>query len=132
LVDHAAADKLSRKRGRDAEFGDLADYCPRRQHVRWEWKGKTTAAAASWSNVALAEPTDVQLTAHTFKCRVVLQGPDVFRGMRALMEAGLMDTTATTTSSSSIPEYVRDAPMMGGTIRVDHGAVVHPANNENL
>ena len=63
---------------------------------------------------AQEEATD--LPQHTFKCRVVLQGSDVFQGMRSLVEAGLME--------GPLPDYVRDAPCMGSTIVVDHGAIV--------
>jgi hypothetical protein len=114
LVDHSARETGLRKRHRDEAFGRTQD-CPIREHVRWDWKGKTSAAAA-----CVLEDADVQedndLPQHTFKCRVVLQGSDVFKGMRSLVEAGLMEVP--------LPDYVRDAPRMGGTIIVDHGAIV--------
>jgi hypothetical protein len=115
LVDHSARETQLRKRHRDDAFGLIED-CPIRQHVRWDWKGKTSAAAA-----CVLEDTDAQdeandLPEHTFKCRVVLQGSDVFNGMRALVEAGLME--------GPLPDYVRDAPRLGSTIIVDHGAIV--------
>jgi hypothetical protein len=54
LVDHSARETQLRKRHRDDAFGRTQD-CPIRQHVRWDWKGKTSAAAA-----CVLEDSDVQ------------------------------------------------------------------------
>jgi len=119
IVDHSAALAESRKRDRDDAFGRAQD-CPVRTHVRWDWKGQTSAAAAAW----LDTWSDTQaLPQHTFKCRVVLQGSNVFAGMRALVEAGLLQ--------APLPDYVKDAPTMGGTIRVHYGAIDSTDDNNN-
>ena len=115
LVDHSVRETQLRKRLRDDGFGHTED-CPIRQHVRWDWKGKTSAAAACVLDDTTAQDEASDLPQHTFKCRVVLQGSDVFQGMRALVEAGLME--------GPLPDYVRDAPRLGSTIIVDHGAIV--------
>jgi hypothetical protein len=128
LVDHFARETQLRKRHRDDAFGRTED-CPIRQHVRWDWKGKTAAAAACVLEDSDAQDEAIDLPQHTFKCRVVLQGSDVFQGMRSLVEAGLME--------APLPDYVRDAPRMGGTILVDHGVIVagketRPTSNERM
>jgi hypothetical protein len=115
LVDHSARETQLRKRHRDDAFGRTED-CPIRQHVRWDWKGKTSAAAACLLEDIDAQDEANDLPQHTFKCRVVLQGSDVFQGMRSLVEAGLME--------GPLPDYVKDAPRMRSTIIVDHGAIV--------
>jgi hypothetical protein len=98
LFDHRPLS--NRKRSRDEELGEEGDQ-PKRSCVRWDWKGQT----------------DVAGTPTAFKCRVVLQGSDVFAGMRAMMDAGLM--------RAPLPVFVKDAASLGegGTIVVDHGAV---------
>jgi hypothetical protein len=116
LVDHSARETRVRKRLHEDAFG-LARHCPIRQHVRWDWKGQTSAAVACVMDDDVDTQVDYRdLPQHMFKCRVVLQGSDVFKGMRSLVEAGLME--------APLPDYVRDAPCMGSTILVDHGAIV--------
>jgi hypothetical protein len=43
--------------------------------------------------------------------------------MRALVEAGLLQ--------APLPDYVKDAPTMGGTIRVHYGAIDSTDDNNN-
>jgi len=112
LVDHSSLVNDSRKRARDQDFGLEGDL-PVRTCVRWDWKGETTAAAKA----CFPDKDDAELPKHKFKCRVVMQGSDVFAGMRALMEAGIM--------TGPLPHYIKDAASLGegGTIVVDNGAV---------
>ena len=104
------------KRSRD--FGEDGD-CPRRQCVRWDWKGLTSAPAASWLG-DIGQQQDEQ-PKDMFKCRVVMKGSDVFGGIKALMERGLVQVP--------LPHYVRDAPMFGGKICVDQDAVVSSSDD---
>lgn len=95
--DAIAKEPVSKRRKRSLEaFGRDQD-CPRIQKLRWEWKGETEAAGK-------------------LKCRVAVQGSDIFGGMRAMIEAGMMQ--------GPLPQYVVDAPSLGGTIRVVDGAIV--------
>ena len=131
LIDQSAWEHRNRKRVRDEELGGDGDL-PVRTCVRWDWKGETTAAAAAcWcdhhrrhdqgedddDDDEEEEEEEMELPTHKFKCRVVMQGPDVFAGLRALMEAGIM--------KGPLPHYIKDAASLGGggTIVVDHGAV---------
>jgi hypothetical protein len=114
-VDHSGKEESARKRNREAEFGGNGD-CPKLQSVRWDWKGLTCAPAASWRDCTSPNDDGDALPRQIFKCRVVMKGSDVFAGMKALMEAGVM--------KAPLPSYVRDAPMLGGVICVDRGAIV--------
>lgn len=118
ILDRSFLEHRARKRARDDEFGSSEKDLPVRTCVRWDWKGATTAAAACWQqqgNDNSSSPTS--LPAHKFKCRVTMQGKDVFNGMRVLMESGFM--------KSPLPHYIKDAASLGegGIITVDHGAV---------
>jgi len=126
LIGHSAGETMLRKRTREAAFGRDGD-CPRISQLRWEWKGETSAAAACWlgdddARLPAGEQADEKrsqsppLPKDRIKCRVSLQGPDVFAGLQALVDAGF--------STGPFPGYVRDAPGLGGTIRVEDGAVV--------
>lgn len=119
LVDRSSHELRARKRARDAELGTGANDQPVRSSVRWDWKGETTAAAACWRAENNDDDTSpaAPLAAHKFKCRVTMQGRDVFGGMRALMEAGYV--------KGPLPHYVKDAASLGegGSIIVDHGSV---------
>lgn len=108
LVKHYPSDDITaRKRYADDYFGN---HCPQRKRVRWECKGNTTAASASW----LDSPEESKkLPMGKFKCRIVMQGSNVFAGIHAMVEAGLMETP--------LPSQVRDAPRLGGTICVELG-----------
>jgi len=128
LIDQSVQERQNRKRARDEELGGDGDL-PVRTCVRWDWKGETTAAAAAcWGDHHRLrdqgddddednEEEKIELPTHKFKCRVVMQGPDVFAGLRALMEVGIM--------RGPLPHYIKDAASLGGggTIVVDHGAV---------
>jgi hypothetical protein len=60
-----------------------------------------------------AESTE-DLPKTKFKCGVVMQGADIFGGLRAMMDAGL--------AKAPLPDFVRDAPMSGSsTITVNNG-----------
>ena len=50
-----------------------------------------------------------------FKCGVVMQGTNIFEGLRAMMDAGL--------AKAPLPGFVRDAPLLGSsTITVNDGS----------
>lgn len=50
-----------------------------------------------------------------FKCGVVMQGTNIFEGLRAMLDAGL--------AKAPLPDFVRDAPMSGSsTITVNDGS----------
>lgn len=106
-LDHNSGEKKSRKRMRVEEFGENGD-CPVRQSVKWDWKRSTNAGAAAWDEGKETENV-------TFKCRLSLKGSDVFAGMQALFDAGILE--------GPLPHYMRDAPMLGGKIVVDHSHV---------
>jgi len=111
----------------ESELGRPED-CPRRESIRWDWKGTTKAASVCWyhsgdeasagqEEAETPDSVDACDTNRTkFKCRVVLQGADVLAGLRALSDAGLVKTP--------LPSYIRDASRLGGTIRVEDGAVL--------
>lgn len=48
-----------------------------------------------------------------FKCRVVMEGTDVFGGIRKMLEMGV--------AKSPLPDFIRDAQMMGST-NIDAGS----------
>ena len=99
---------------RSGEFGDDGD-CPRRRCVRWDWKGLTSAPAAGWLGDKGQQLDD--LPKEIFKCRIVMKGSDVFGGIKALMENGLVQ--------APLPHYVQDAPLLGDKICVDRDACVN-------
>ena len=126
LIDESAQERRNRKRVRDEELGGDGDL-PVRTCVRWDWKGETSVAAAACRLDRRGDDNDDEeeledLPTHKFKCRVVLQGTDVFAGLRALVEADIM--------KPPLPHYVKDAATLGegGTIVVDHGAVRTPVD----
>lgn len=106
-VDQNTKEKRSRKRMRVEELGEDGD-CPVRQSVKWDWKGSTNAATTVWGDAN-------EKKNENFKCRLSMKGPDVFAGMQALLDAGILQ--------GPLPHYMRDAPMLGGKIVVDHSAV---------
>lgn len=134
LVDHSAGQKAGRKRARDEELGRQGD-CPRLQRVAWKWTGDVTAAASCWmdagahhsspqKDTTTTRPTTTTTTTtkdttHNlpktkFKCGIVMEGPNVFEGLRAMVAAGL--------AQAPLPNFVRDAPTLGSSIiTVDHG-----------
>jgi len=77
--------------------------------------------------------TTSSVSADKFKCRVSVQGSDIFAGFRALIDAGMMGPGAGTPASSTmLPNHVRDAPIFGagGMIRVENGAIVDNQSGE--
>jgi hypothetical protein len=70
--------------------------CPRVQHVRWDYRGRTESLG-------------------TVKCRVTLQGSNVYEGLQACIDAGY--------TARNLPSYVRNAPSLGASIRVVDGEV---------
>jgi subtilisin family serine protease len=118
-IDHSVEQKQSRKRSREEALGRSKD-CPSLQRVCWKWTGETTAAEACWldsksgSNATTIASGELEKT--EFKCAVVMQGENVLQGLQALVDAGLAE--------APLPDFVRNAPSMGGTIRVEHGAFV--------
>lgn len=118
-LDHSVKQKQSRKRSREEALGRNKD-CPTLQRVCWKWAGETTAASACWlvsetDGCSKASSTE-GLPKTEFKCAVVMQGEDVLQGLQALIDAGLAE--------APLPDFLRNAPSMGGTIRVDHGSYV--------
>ena len=58
-------------------------------------------------------PDDLPKT--KFKCGIVMQGTNVFEGLRAMIDAGL--------TRGPLPDFVRDAPLSGSsTITVNDGS----------
>jgi hypothetical protein len=50
-----------------------------------------------------------------FKCGIVMQGTNIFEGLRGMMDAGL--------AKAPLPDFVRDAPMSGScTFTVNDGS----------
>jgi hypothetical protein len=121
VVDHSVGERLKRQSAHVANFGRPKD-CPKRSRIRWDiTSSETTAlsqavAAEAGADLGFGGPS---VPTHRLKCRVVLQGPDVFSGMRAFTEAGIL--------RPSPPECVRDAPSAvgaTGTIHVVDGRLV--------
>jgi hypothetical protein len=126
-VDHSAGERQKRKAAHIANFGRPAD-CPKRTRVRWDiTSSETTALSRALVAEEGLDPALMtgRLPAHRFKCRVALQGPDVFAGMRALTEAGVL--------AGEPPDCVRDAPgaaaTASGTIHVVDGMLVVPVGS---
>lgn len=113
-LDQNASERKSRKRMRVEEFGQDGD-CPVRQNVKWDWKGSTNPGAAAWG-------AGNETKNETFKCRLSMKGSNVFAGMQALLDCGILE--------GPLPHYMRDAPMLGGKIVVDH-SVVKTVRNED-
>ena len=114
LVDHTGKEKKSRKRDREQALGRPGD-CPSLQRLSWKWAGKTAAASACWLNHDDDNELDYEHLPKTeFKCAVVMKGENVMQGLQALMDAGLVE--------GPLPDFLRDAPSMGGIIRVNHGS----------
>lgn len=115
-VDHSSKQKESRKRSREEALGRNKD-CPKLQRVCWKWEGETTAASACWLEDGLDEATEAKilegLPKTRFKCAVTMKGENVFQGIQALVDAGLM--------KAPVPDFIREAPSLGGTIRVKNG-----------
>jgi hypothetical protein len=117
-LDHSMHERQARKRAREREVGER-DECPKLQRICWKWSGDTTAASTCWlyQNDHVATTEDQELRKKTkFKCAVVMKGENVLGGVQALLEAGLMD--------GPLPDFLRDAPPLGGTIRVDQRSFV--------
>jgi hypothetical protein len=117
-VDHSVGERLKRKAAHIANFGRPVD-CPKRTRIRWDiTSSETTALSQALVSEEGFDPGIMMgpLPTHRFKCRVALQGPDVFAGMRAFTEAGVL--------SKAPPDCVRDAPCAtntSGTIHVVDG-----------
>ena len=120
IVDHSAASGRARKRDGDIDFGrDGA--CPRLDRVCWKWSGTTRAASMCWEdeddafdmdNITRQEGSD---PGTKFKCGIVMEGSDVFAGLRGLVASGI--------AKAPLPNYVRDAVATGTkTITVADGA----------
>lgn len=111
-INHSAEEKRSRKRSREQLLGTNKD-CPKLQRMCWKWSGETTAASACWGEQDLetSRKNNEELPKTEFKCAVVMKGENVLQGIQALVDAGLMD--------AELPDFIRDAPAMGGTIRIN-------------
>lgn len=122
VIDHNAG--VMRKRKRDAEeaFGRPED-CPKRESIRWNWKGTSGAAAMCWHGDAKHLKTSDDVPKHKFKCRLELKGLDVIGGMRTWIEAGII--------SGPLPSYVQDVPSLGSSINVVNGAIECTKSCEN-
>ena len=118
-IDHALEQKQSRKRTREEALGRSRD-CPSLQRVCWKWSGETAAASACWADDAKENESSSTTTKNfpktKFKCAVVMQGENVLEGLQALVDAGLME--------APLPDFIKNAPSMGGTIRVENGSFV--------
>jgi len=106
------------ERAGDNDFG-AGGSCPRSDRVCWKWTGETSAAWRCWREDAQAfglEDEEASTEASTrFKCGVVMEGSDVFGGLRALIASGV--------AKAPLPDYVRDAPgARTKTITVSNGA----------
>jgi hypothetical protein len=135
LLQHSVGKQLERKRSHVQHFGRPED-CPKRRRVRWDIDRHDSIAAAT---AVLAATTSLPGTLLTempslptthIKCRVVLQGPDVIGGLRALVESGDLGGSGGGTSGGyhhhhyHVPACVRDAPIASyETIKVVNGAV---------
>ena len=91
------------ERAGDNDFG-AGGSCPRSDRVCWKWTGETSAAWRCWREDAQAfglEDEEASTEASTrFKCGVVMEGSDVFGGLRALIASGV--------AKAPLPDYVRD------------------------
>lgn len=104
----------ARKRARDEAFGSEGD-CPVTSCIRWDWKGDTSVAYDYMNKLKKNKSSS---ETHKFKCRLTLQGTDVFGGFRKMIELGLME--------ANLPSYVQDAPTLlqgGDIIDVNHGVI---------
>lgn len=121
IVDHGAASGRAKKRDGDVDFG-REGACPRLDRVCWKWSGTTRAASMCWEDEddVFQMDNDTQLeetgtTGTKFKCGIVMEGSDVFGGLRALVASGI--------AKAPLPNYVRDAATTGTkTITVADGA----------
>ena len=119
IVDHSAASGRAKKRDGDIDFG-REGACPRLDRVCWKWSGTTRAASMCWEDEddAFNKDNDTQLRdddGTKFKCGIVMEGSDVFGGLRALVASGI--------AKAPLPNYVRDAAAAGTkTITVADGA----------
>ena len=118
IVDHSAASSRAKKRDGDLDFGKEGA-CPRLDRVCWKWSGTTHAASKCWEDEEDAfnvdNDTEGDETGTKFKCGIVMEGSDVFGGLRALVASGI--------AKAPLPNYVRDAATTGTkTITVADGA----------
>lgn len=108
FVDYSASSRVSQKRQRNEELGAVGD-CPRMEKISWKWNGHTCAAHNSFRHSYDAGIKDEQEPEITpmikFKCGVRMEGSDVFEGLRAVVASGM--------SKSLLPDFVRNAPMLG-------------------
>jgi len=123
IVDHSAASSRAKRKAGDNDLGREGE-CPRLDRVCWKWSGDTHAASKCWAEDQDAfivddkkknESQQQQQESTKFKCGVVMEGSDVFGGLRALVASGV--------AKAPLPNYVRDAAAMGTkTITVADGA----------
>lgn len=124
IVDHSHSIVESRKRGRQEELGNFCD-CPKLEKLSWKWTGDTYAAIHCFrkDDEVFEDGFDFDHVTRDgrnhskngsnngkikFKCGIVLEGSNVFEGIRALMAEGIAKTP--------LPDYVRDAPMLGTNV----------------
>lgn len=123
IVDHSAASSRAKRKAGDNDLGREGE-CPRLDRVCWKWSGDTRAASKCWAEDQDAfitedeKKNESQSERHEgtkFKCGIVMEGSDVFGGLRALVASGV--------AKAPLPNYVRDAAAMGTkTITVADGA----------
>ena len=78
--------------GKKRKAGEVfGENLPTRTHLRWDWSG------------ALFDDQD-------FTAQISLRGSDIFEGMKAMIDAGLLST--------DLPAYVKDAPFLVEPISV--------------
>ncbi|GKY93151.1 hypothetical protein MPSEU_000283100 [Mayamaea pseudoterrestris] len=104
IINHDAAKQTARKRRRDLVFGEKP---PVRSCVRW---------IISESNAAQGRATQVT---PCIKARFTIKGPNVFEGMQAFANAGLLEI------DGDLPDHIRDAVHLDSVIKVVDGVVVN-------
>jgi hypothetical protein len=94
-------------------------HCPQRQRIAWHWKSTVSRKGPSCvlSSLVVDQKPTSPLT-----CHVALHGSDIFKGLQAMMDAGYI-------AAHGLPQYVKEAPLLGGTIHVENGSIV-VANDE--
>ena len=103
IIDHDASRHAAAKRTRDFVFGRTP---PVRSCVKWDMLEKRSLY------------DDSVFAPNRKRVRYTIKGPNVFEGMKALIDAGLMEV------DEPLPDYIRDATHLGSIIKVLNGAIV--------
>eukprot|EP00592_Proboscia_alata_P000805 CAMPEP_0194367640 /NCGR_PEP_ID=MMETSP0174-20130528/15763_1 /TAXON_ID=216777 /ORGANISM="Proboscia alata, Strain PI-D3" /LENGTH=642 /DNA_ID=CAMNT_0039143521 /DNA_START=151 /DNA_END=2079 /DNA_ORIENTATION=- len=124
IVDHDAEAKQQLKTIAKSILGttNSSDTCPRR--ILWKWSGYTNAPFDcckindnddhnDFSDDDDDDDHDAEKNKRQpiqFKCGVTMEGKNIFEGIRALIENGMLAEGKT-----DVPDFVRDAPLTAGT-----------------